>query len=194
MKHIRSSIKDVFLLEHNGIPTSSITDFGESIVIGSLCVDTNNGELYVFKGVNWFNISGLSGTSGLNTSYIRTQPTKVALGGLAQGIIPNYGTIQQLLDDVFYPFTAPTISLSASALYEKGLIINKSMNYSITLNNGIVSTRQILLNNVLQTTLGSNSGTYYSPSNLQWSNSPNPSTLYYAHTVTFRVNFTNTAQ
>ncbi len=194
MKHIRSSIKDVFILEHNGIPTASVTDFGENVKAGSLCIDTVNGELYIFKGVHWYNIGGLSGTSGLNTSYIRSQPTKVTVGGLPQGTIPNYGTIQELLDNVFYPFTVPVISLSSSSLHEKGLVINKSMTYGITLNNGIVSSRQVLLNNSLETTLGSNSGTYNSPSNLQWVNSPNSSTLYYAHTFTFRVNFTNTAQ
>jgi hypothetical protein len=194
MKHIRSSIKGVFVLEHHGIPTATITDFGEPISMGSLCVDLDNGELYIFKGINWYNISNISGTSGLDTSYIRTEPTKVPLGGLPQGIIPNYGTIQELLDDVFYPFTSPTTSLTSSSLHEKGLVVNKSMNYSITLNDGIVSTRQILLNNLLETSLISNSGTYNSPSNLQWSNSPNPSLLYYAHTFTFSVNFTNSGQ
>lgn len=193
MKHIRSSIKGVFVLEHHGIPTATITDFGEPIEAGSLCVDLDNGELYIFKGINWYNISGFSGTSGLDTSYVRVQPTKVAVGGLPQGTVPNYGTIQELLDDIFYPFTLPTTSLVASSLHEKGLVVNKSMNYSITLNNGIVSSRQILLNNLLETTLVSNSGTYNSPSNLQWSNSPTP-TLYYPHVFTFRVNFTNTAQ
>lgn len=194
MKHIRSSIKGVFVLEHHGIPTTTITDFGEPIETGSLCIDLDNGELYIFKGIHWYNISGFSGTSGLDTSYIRTQPTKVAVGGLAQGKIPNYGTIQELLDDIFYPFTLPTTSLITSSLHEKGLVVNKSMNYSITLNNGIVSSRQILLNNVLETTLFSNSGTYNSPSNLQWSNSPTPLVLYYPHTFTFKVNFTNTGQ
>lgn len=194
MKHVRSSIKGVFLLEHQSIPTSSTTDFGEPIEVGSLCVDLDNGELYIFKGINWYNISGLSGTSGLDTSYVRTQPTKAALGGLPQGSIPNYGTIQELLDDIFYPFTLPTISLSSSSLHEKGVIVNKSMNYSITLNNGIVSTRQILLNNIVETTLVSNSGTYNSPSNIQWSTSTTPSVLYYPSTFRFRVNFTNTPQ
>ncbi len=194
MKHIRSSIKGIFVLEHQGIPTSTITDFGETIEAGSLCIDIDNGELYIFKGINWYNISGFSGTSGLDTSYIRTQPTKVALGGLPQGVIPNYGTIQELLDNIFYPFTIPTTSLTTSSLHEKGLIVNKSMSYSITLNNGIISSRRILLNNLLETTLVSNSGTYNSPSNLQWSNSPTPLVLYYPHTFTLRVNFTNTAQ
>ena len=194
MKHIRSSVKDVFILENSGIPVSTFTDFSEPIPIGSLCIDTLSGDLFIFKGINWFNISNISGTSGLNTSYIRTQPTKVALGGLPQGIIPNYGTIQELLDDVFYPFTQPTISLSTSSVYEKGVVINKSMSYNITLNNGIVLNRQILLDTNLETTLSNNSGTYNSPSNLQWSNSPSPSLLYYAHTFTLRVNFTNTTQ
>lgn len=195
MKHIRSSVKGVFLLENGGVPVSQVTDFGEPIVVGSLCVDTISGELYIFKGVNWFNISGdLSSTSGLDTSYIRVQPTKAPLGGLPQGSIPNYGTIQELLDDVFYPFIAPTTSLSSSSLHEKGLVVNKSMNYSITLNDDIVNTREILLNSVVESSVVGNSGIYNSLSNLQWSNSPTPLVLYYPHTYTFRVNFANSSQ
>lgn len=196
MKHIRSSVKGIFILEHQGIPTSNITDFGENITTGSLCIDTLNAELYIFKGISWFNVNtSNSTTSGfVDISYVRAQPTKVALGGLPQGSIPNYNTIQDLLDATLYPFTPPTISLSSSSLHEKGLVINKSMNYSITLNNGIVNNRQILLNNIVETSIVTNSGTYNSPSNLQWSNSPSSSTLYYAHTFNFRVNFSNSSQ
>ncbi len=194
MKHIRSSVKGVFLLEHQGEPTTTVTDFGEPIEIGSLCVDTDNGVLYIYKGGIWINISNINGTNGLDISYIRSQPTKVALGGLPQGSIPNYLTMQELFDDVLYPFTPPTISLTASSLHEKGVIVNKSMNYSITLNDGIVSSRDILLNSLVETSIGSNSGTYNSPSNLQWSTSPTPTVLYYPNTFTFRVNFTNSSQ
>jgi len=195
MKHIRSSVKGVFILENVGVPVSQVTDFGETIVVGSLCVDTISGELYIFKGTNWINISGnLNGTSGLDTSYIRTEPTKAPLGGLVQGTIPNYGTVQELFDAVFYPFVVSTISLLSSSIHEKGLVVNKSMNYSIVLNDGIVNTRQILLNSVVESSVVGISGTYNSPSNLQWSNSPTPLVLYYPHSYTFRVNFTNSAQ
>jgi hypothetical protein len=193
MIHIRSSTKNVFLLENNGVPTQLVTDFNEPIISGSLCVDVFNGDLYILKGVTWtlFN----SGTSGLiDISYTRTQPTKVTVGGLPQGTIPNYLTIQDLFDDILYPFTAPTISLSSSSLHEKGATVNKSMNYNITLNDGIISTKQILLNNIVETTLSSNTGTYNSTSNLTWSNSPTPMVLYYPHTFTFRVDFTNSSQ
>ncbi len=193
MKHIRSSLKGTFLLENNGVPTTTVTDFGEAIISGSLCTDILNGDLYILKGITWVLISGNGGTSGGDMSYVRTQPTKVTLGGLPQGTIPNYSTIQGLLDDVLYPFTAPTISLSSSSLHERGVIVNKSMNYSITLNDGVVTSREILLNNVVESVIGSNSGVYNSPSNLEWSNSPTPS-IYSPHVFTYRVNFSNNPQ
>jgi hypothetical protein len=197
MKHIRSSVKGRFVLEHNGIPTSNLTDFSEPIITGSLCIDTLNADLYIFKGIGWQKIGSGGGSStggNVDISYYRAQPTKVALGGMPQGTIPNFPTIQDLLDDVLYPFVAPTISLSSSSLHEKGLVVNKSMNYSITLNDGIVSSRQILLNNIPESAIVTNSGTYNSPSNLTWANSPTPVVLYYPHTYTFRVNFTNSSQ
>lgn len=194
MKHIRSSVKGIFFLEHNGIPTSSTTDFNETISNGSLCVDTINGDLYIYKNSTWQFLNSNGTGSLVDISYIRPTGTKVTVGGLPSGSIPNYATIQDLFDDILYPFTNPTISLSASTLHEKGLTINKSMTYSITPNDAIVSTRQILLNNSVVTTLGSNSGTYNSPANLTWSTSPSPSTLYYAHTFNLRVNYSNFTQ
>jgi hypothetical protein len=129
----------------------------------------------------------------INT-YVRTAPTKVTVGGIPQGQIPNYDHLQDLFDAIFYPFTQPTISLGSSSLHEKGLTINKSMTYSITLNDGIVSDKKIFLDSVLATTLTANSGTYNSSSGLTWSNSLSPSLLYYSHTFNLKVNFTNSTQ
>lgn len=195
MKHIRSSVKGVFLLENNGVPVGGLTDFSEPILNGSLCVDTLNGDVYIYKNLSWQFISASGGTGGtVDISYIRSTGTKVTVGGLPSGTIPNYPTLQDLMDDILYPFTNPIISLSASSLHEKGLTINKSMNYTITPNDAIVSSRQILLNNSVITTLGSNSGTYNSSAGLTWANAPSPSVLYYAHTFTLRVNYSNFSQ
>lgn len=54
MQHIRSSSQDgIFLLETNGSPTDLITQFGETIKNGSLCVDTNDNNLYILRSENW---------------------------------------------------------------------------------------------------------------------------------------------
>lgn len=196
MKHIRSSNKGVFFLENDGAPITNITDFGEPILVGSLCVDTTDGNLYIFKGVEWFPVGYVNnGTGGIvDISYIRTQPTKTALGGMPSGTIPNFPTIQNLLDTVLYPFTPPSTSLSSSSLHEKGTVVNKSMSYSITPNNATVLNRTITLNGFTQFSPIINSGTYASPSNLTWSNSPTNTVLYYTHTFNLRVNYTNYSQ
>jgi hypothetical protein len=53
MKHIRNSIKGVFFLEHQGVPVATVTDFGETIKDGSLCVDRNSHNLYILKNGVW---------------------------------------------------------------------------------------------------------------------------------------------
>lgn len=185
------------MLEHEGVPTLLKTDFDEDIVNGSICIDTLNGDMYILKGVSWVLLNGNSGTSGsggnVDISYIRAQPTKISLGGMPSGTIPNFAKIQDLLDTVLYPFTPPSISLSSSSLHEKGSVVSKSMNYNISLNNGIVLNRGIYLNNFLEFSPISNSGTYNSPSLLTWNNSPNGAP-YYTHNFNFRVNFTNSGQ
>jgi hypothetical protein len=126
-------------------------------------------------------------------TYIRPNPTTISIGGLPSGTTPNYTTLQEVFDAMLYPFIAPSISLSSSSLHEKGLTINKTMNYSISLNSAIISTRNILLNNVQEAVINNNSGSYSSPTNLNWSNSPN-TTLYYPHNFTFRTTYTNYSQ
>jgi hypothetical protein len=58
MLHIRSSIKGVFILENNGIPSNTTTDLGESIVDGSLCIDRTNQKLYMLTSGTWTLIGG----------------------------------------------------------------------------------------------------------------------------------------
>jgi hypothetical protein len=191
MKHVRSSIRGVFFLENIGVPVSLLTEYNEPISNGSICVDTITGNLYSLKSNIWTLVGTGSGTSDM--TYIRPNPTTISIGGLPSGTTPNYTTLQEVFDAMLYPFIAPSISLSSSSLHEKGLTINKTMNYSISLNSAIISTRNILLNNVQEAVINNNSGSYSSPTNLNWSNSPN-TTLYYPHNFTFRTTYTNYSQ
>lgn len=50
---------------------------------------------------------GGTGTGDVN--YTRTQGITTPLGGLASGYVPN-GTVQKLLDDMLYPYQAPSFS------------------------------------------------------------------------------------
>jgi hypothetical protein len=59
MQHIRNSRKGVFFLENKDTPVSVVTDFGETIVDGSLCVDRKNDNLYILKNQVW-TLIGLS--------------------------------------------------------------------------------------------------------------------------------------
>lgn len=191
MKHVRSSVKGIFFLENIGTPVSLTTEYDEPIPNGSVCVDTISGNMYSLKSSIWTLVGTGSGTSDM--TYIRNTPTTVSIGGLSSGTTPNYTTLQDVFDAMLYPFVAPSISLSSSSLHEKGLTINKSMNYSVVLNSAIISTRNILLNNIQEAVINNNSGTYNSSSNLTWVNSPNIS-LYYPHTFTFRTTYTNYSQ
>lgn len=60
MIHVRNSIKGIFILEHDTIPTSNETLFGEPIPIGSLCIDKTNGNVYI-KHSTWTQLATSSG-------------------------------------------------------------------------------------------------------------------------------------
>jgi hypothetical protein len=61
MIHIRNSKPDsIFLLEHEGIPTTLLTDFNETIIDGSLCIDITNQDIYQLKNGIWTLIGGNS--------------------------------------------------------------------------------------------------------------------------------------
>jgi len=191
MLHIRSSIKGVFLLETNGIPTALTTDLGETIKNGSLCVDTINDDLYILKDGIWVLVS-LGGTAGNNDiSYIRQEPTKTTVGGLTAGTIPNFETVQDVFDTMFYPFQEPSVSIGGGNLYEKGLEIFGNYNYTVNLRDGIADTRSIELNSSEVFVPPSNNGSYSGSQGLTWQNAT-PST-YFRHTYTYRVTFTNTS-
>lgn len=189
MQHVRSSIKGVFILQHEGVPTLLETDFNEAIIEGSLCVDNLNGNLYILKNDIWIKVGS---DIAVTSDYVRAQPTKTSVGGLTAGTTPNFNSIQAVFDAMLYPFTPPSISLSSSSLHEKGLSVNKTMNYNINVNDGLVDTRTIKLNNVLESTLLNNSGSYAGLTSLSFSNAP--VSMYYTQTYTFTVTYTNFTQ
>jgi hypothetical protein len=187
MQHIRSSIKGVFLLQHHGVPLDFVTDFGETIIEGSLCVDIDEGNIYILKNGAWIKV----GSDNLVTiDYIRPNPTKTTIGGLIAGTIPNFPTVQAVFDAMLYPFTPPSIGLSSSSLHEKGLIINKTMSYSVNPNDATVTDRYINFNGVLEQTILNNSGTHNGAVALTFANAPVQS-LYYTHTYSFVVSYSN---
>lgn len=194
MLHIRSSIKGIFLLENNGIPSTIITDLGEDIVDGSLCVDRTNAELYILKTGSWELVgNGTNGTGGaIDLSYKRVDPTVTTVGGISAGTTPNYDNITDVFDAMFYPFQNPSNSISGGTLYEKGLTITGNYPYSINLNDGIVNTRSINLNGSNVFTPSTNNGTYSGTQGLNWVNSPNGSSVYWRHQYQYFVTFTNT--
>jgi hypothetical protein len=53
MKHIRTSIKGIFLLENEGEPTSLVTSFGENIPDGSICIDIISTNIFKLKDSTW---------------------------------------------------------------------------------------------------------------------------------------------
>ncbi len=196
MLHIRSSVKGVFLLENNGIPTTITTDLGEPIVSGSLCTDRISSDLYILKDSNWILIGGggTNGTSGtsVDISYRRDDPTVVTVGGLTSGTIPDFDSFADVFDTMFYPFQEPSVSISGGSLYEKGLTVTGNYPYSVNLKDGIVNTRTINLNGSSVFTPTSNNGTYAGTQGLNWVNSPNGSSVYWRHQYQYSVTFTNT--
>ena len=85
----------------------------------------------------WEKISGLSASIGSNdVTYNRTSPsTAVTIGGVPNGSTFS-GTVQDVLDRVFYPYVAPSVSLSVSATNprEFGYSTLLSLNWSVTKN------------------------------------------------------------
>lgn len=169
------------------IPSKSLTE--SDFLIG---IDSNN-FLFNYPKSD-LNLSGTDGS--FDNSYIRTNATTATIGGLPSGTIPNYASVQSVLDAILYPFVNPSLTFTSNSTHEKGLTINKTVNYSITLNSALITSKFINLNGTLQTTLATNSGSYNSVTNLTHSNSPNPSAFYPTHTFqlfTTYSNFANTS-
>ena len=85
----------------------------------------------------WERISGLSASIGSNdVTYNRTLPSTAAtIGGVPTGSTFS-GTVQDVLDRVFYPYAAPSVSLSVASPNprEFGYSTLLSLNWSVTRN------------------------------------------------------------
>lgn len=85
----------------------------------------------------WERISGLSASIGTgNFAYNRTLPsTAVAVGGVPTGSTFS-GSVQDVLDRIFYPYVSPSVSLSVSAPNprEFGYSTLLNLNWSVTKN------------------------------------------------------------
>lgn len=125
-------------------------------------------------------------------TYIRQDPTVIAVGGIPSGTVPNYNSVQDLFDQMFYPFQEPSVSISGGTLHEKGLNVFGNYPYSINLRDGDPSNRSINLNGVLVENPSTNNGTYVQQTALTWQNSPNNASTYYRQQLQYNVSFTNT--
>lgn len=166
------------------IPSKSLTE--SDFLIG---IDSNN-FLFNYPKSD-LNIGGTDGS--FDNSYIRVNPTTATIGGLNSGTVPNYASVQSVLDAILYPFVNPILNFTSNSTHEKGLTINKTLNYSIILNSALITSKLINLNGTLQTTLATNSGSYNSTTNLTHANSPNPSAFYPTHTFQLLTTFSNFA-
>ncbi len=67
--------------------------------------------------------SGGTGGGGGNSAYVRSSPTTISVGGYPAGSLPN-GTVQDVLDKMFYPYQNPAFTAFAvqgmEAAYELG--------------------------------------------------------------------------
>lgn len=60
-------------------------------------------------------IVGLSNSfSQFDIKYTNLEPSSAAVGGITQGVAFNNRTIQQMFDDMFYPYVAPTTTFTVS--------------------------------------------------------------------------------
>ena len=67
--------------------------------------------------------AGGAGGGGGNSAYVRSSPTTISVGGYPAGSVPN-GTVQDVLDKMFYPYQNPAFTAFAvqgmEAAYELG--------------------------------------------------------------------------
>lgn len=96
MKHIRSSVDGIYILEHSTNPSGiSVTDFGETIRHGSLCVDISTDDVYILKnGGDWEPISGIS-IADDSKQYLNIENGELSIKALSITNVftdTNYGT------------------------------------------------------------------------------------------------------
>lgn len=101
------------------------------------------------SGINIYGTS--SGTFSVDTSYDRTRSSSAAaVGGVPTGSTFS-GSIQDVLDRIFYPYTAPTCSLSGGDTRQFGSSTSVTLSFTINKNEKPVNTASIqTLGNVTQ--------------------------------------------
>ena len=75
--------------------------------------DGTNGQVLSTNGsgqLSWITAAGGSGSS----NYTNPNPTPISVGGIAAGSTFNNQTMQNMFDQLLYPYIAPSISLSVS--------------------------------------------------------------------------------
>jgi len=101
------------------------------------------------SGINIYGTS--SGTSSTDTTYNRTRVSSAAsVGGVATGSTFS-GSIQAVLDRIFYPYIAPTCALSGGDTRQFGASTAVTLNFTINKNENPINTASIKkLGNVTQ--------------------------------------------
>lgn len=129
-----------------------------------------DGVTIIGDGVNT-PLQSIGGGGGGN-GYTRPDGITVSVGGLPINYIPT-GTIQDLLDDMLYPFVSPTTSFSISpTLAEKGTTVNPvELTWGISENSDTLTQVRLYRGLTLLNTNSSTSGTFDDTSGIVW-NSP----------------------
>ncbi len=97
MIHIRNSKPDsIFLLEHEGIPNGLLTNFNETIINGSLCVDTVNNQIYQLRTNIWIKIGSslpiILNNDPTNYNYIPDYIGQLAINSITSEVYVANGT------------------------------------------------------------------------------------------------------
>lgn len=133
----------------------------------------------------WDAISGLSASIGAAASvtYTNLSPSSIAVGGLATASTFNARTIQQMFDDMLYPYVPPVISLSSTpSALEFGDPIS-----TVVLNWSIQAKKNNIVNAIVYRPTPTNVTTPVANTNASGSSIGNP-TLNTTTTFTFSVN------
>jgi len=97
------------------------------------------------SGINVYGTS--SGTFSADTTYNRTRPSSAAaVGGVATGSTFS-GSIQDVLDRIFYPYTPPTCALSGGETRQFGAGTSVVLNFTLNKNEKPINSASIFLLN-----------------------------------------------
>ena len=111
-----------------------------------------------FIASEWLVFDSGSGSGG-DVSYVRPTATPTTVGGIVAGSTFN-GTVQDVLDELLYPFIEASLSFSLSSPREKGTSQNIILNASVTVNDDTITNRAIKEGSTTLFTSNNNSFTY----------------------------------